>query len=375
MRSGERRQRRDVQEVYGVPGNMLGDSADIGYQPEGRSARPQSVDRVTLMRHQPHTAVTTTSSEAEMINQDARCSNDPIASQGRPVVVDPQYQNHAQLARRRSRKRSLSSTTSSLTTDDLTTTNTSPTRRTYKSLARSHPVIHGLSASPLTTLPLRLRGGGSTVNVTGLGNGGNAPRSASTSVSVSSEHDAVEQTNRDSTTSSSSYDMNQYQAFLASGGIAQQQQHQVTVRAPTQSSSSTQSAQSSTHSGHVVMGAPSNGGNPYQPVPLAMPHQTVPTGYTVSRLPGVPYQQPQHVGTHSRHPQQTARAYSVSDSATSSGTSYNDYQGGTNGGDRGATAVGGSKGKGKAVDDDDSASKLIRVMSIGIILTQVTFLP
>lgn len=65
-----------------------------------------------------------------------------------------------------------------------------------------------------------------------------------------------------------------------------------------------------------------------------------------------------------------ARAYSVSDSATSSGTSYNEYQQGTNGGgDRG----GRSKGKGKAVEDDESAGKLTGIVLETISLTQLVF--
>lgn len=334
-----------MREVYGMETKLLGDSwvADglVGEQSVSR----QTVDRSNTARYQP-SSMTITTIDSLTIDHNLSCPDCITDFPSGISSVDPQSRSRPQTIRKSARNFSGSDTVSMLATDDSPMISTS-TRRCKTRFPRQLDFISPgvISESPLATLPLRLRGGGSIQHVSDLGTQPSLPRSASTSASISSEHDAVEQTHRDSTTSSSSYDMNQYQAFLASGGIAHQQQHQVTVRAPTQSSSSTQSIQSSSHLGPGVGGIPANGGNPYQPVTYVT-HQTVSTGYTVSRMPSVPYQHPQHVETHSRHPQQTARAYSVSDSATSS-TSYNEYQQTTNGG-------GESKGKGKAVEDDSA---------------------
>jgi hypothetical protein len=341
-----------------VEGDMREGYGDTGHLPKGQPNQRQSRDRVSVVRYQPYSVTTPTSPASQNNNQEVRCSSSPVVPRG-PAVVVTLPQTYAAPVRRRFHKGFSSSTTSCFTTKDVPTSATS-TGHTSQSSRRSDLVsLNDILELPLT-LPLRLRGGGSTQNMPVTSTTDDVPLSASTSVSAaSSEHD-VNQTNRESTTSSSSFDISQYQAFLASGGGAQQQ-HQVTVVPPTQSSSSTQSAQSSTHSGHVASGMTSNGGNFYQPVPLVMAHQPQQPGYIVSRMPGAPYQNPQHVDTHSRQPQQMARAYSVSDSATSSGTSYNEYQQGTNGqGDRGR----GPKGKGKAVEDDESAGELTRFVAV-----------
>lgn len=336
-----------MREVYGVEVNSLRDSLIVSGIVGEQSVSRQAGDRSNTAQYQP-TSTTTTPMDRLTIDHSLSCSDcgADLVESG-ILGVDPQSRSQLQPIRNFSG----SDTVYILATDDSPRISTSARRCKTRFPLQLDFVSPGVtSEAPLPTSPLRLRGGGSMQHVPNLGTQPSVSRSASTSASVSSEHDAVEQANGDSTTSSSSYDMNSYQAFLASGGIAQQQ-HQVTVSVPTQSSSSTQSVQSSTHLGDGVGGIPANGGNPYQPVPF-MTHQTLTTGYTVSRGPGVPYQYPQHVETHSRHPQQTARAYSVSDSATSS-TSYNEYQQTTNGGD-GASAGGGSKGKGKAVEDDSA---------------------
>jgi hypothetical protein len=97
--------------------------------------------------------------------------------------------------------------------------------------------------------------------------------------------------------------------------------------------------------------------NPYQPVPLMVQHP-IDTAYVPSG-PAGSVQYSQQLESRSRSHQQPARAYSVSDSVTSSGTSYNGY--GQPTGDNTARRPSGNgegsgmKGKARALEENDSA--------------------
>lgn len=215
--------------------------------------------------------------------------------------------------------------------------------------------------------PLRLRGGGSETDGGARAPNQNGSRSTSAAISATSEHDPVAQSNRESTTSSSSFDLQQYQAYTANGPMTLQPQ-MVPAVTTTRSSSSTQLTGSSNTSEHDIgsqawKSGPHPGAayvttNPYQPVPLMVQHPIDTTSYATAGPAGsVPYSQ--QLESHSRSQQQPPRAYSVSDSVTSSGTSYNGY--GQPTGDNTARRPSdngessGMKGKGRALDENDGA--------------------
>lgn len=227
------------------------------------------------------------------------------------------------------------------------------------------PVVKGGRTSVVGegARPLRLRGGGSDADGGARAPNQNGSRSASTSVSATSEHDAVGQT-RESTTSSSSFDLQQYQAYGANGPMVLQPQPVPLVTTTRHSSSShltgssntsehdlsSQGWKSGTHPGPGFIAT-----HPYQPVPLVAQHHIDPTYAAAGPAVIAPY--PQQLESHSRSHQPPPRAYSVSDSVTSSGTSYNGYgQPSGEGRARGPPENGGvNKGKGKALEEDDSA--------------------
>jgi hypothetical protein len=211
--------------------------------------------------------------------------------------------------------------------------------------------------------PLRLRGGGSDANGGARAPNQNGSRSASTSVSATSEHDAVGQT-RESTTSSSSFDLQQYQAYGANGPMVLQPQPVPLVTTTRNSSSSHLTGSSNTSEHDLSSQGWKSGTHPgpgfiathaYQPVPLVAQHP-IDTPYATAG-PAVIAPYPQQLESHSRSHQPPPRAYSVSDSVTSSGTSYNGYgQPSGEGRARGPPENGGvNKGKGKALEEDDSA--------------------
>lgn len=212
--------------------------------------------------------------------------------------------------------------------------------------------------------PLRLRGGGSDANSGARAPNQNGSRSASASVSTTSEHDAVGQT-RESTTSSSSFDLQQYQAYTANGSLEPQPVPLVTTTRNSSSSHLTGSSNTSDHdlsaqgwSSGIHAGPAFVVNHPYQPVPLVAQHLAVSTTYS-SASPATSVSYPQQLESHSRGHQPPPRAYSVSDSVTSSGTSYNGYgQPSGDGRARGPADNGGgsgAKGKGRSLEEDESA--------------------
>jgi hypothetical protein len=188
MRRNEGRQEMVVEEAYQVEGDMREGYGDTGHLPKGQPNQRQSRDRVSVVRYQPYSVTTPTSPASQNNNQEVRCSSSPVVPRG-PAVVVTLPQTYAAPVRRRFHKGFSSSTTSCFTTKDVPTSATS-TGHTSQSSRRSDLVsLNDILELPLT-LPLRLRGGGSTQNMPVTSTTDDVPLSASTSVSAaSSEHD------------------------------------------------------------------------------------------------------------------------------------------------------------------------------------------